>query len=382
MQGALQKLEPLIERRFARVLALLFVLALCVRVAALVEISNSPCAVQHRWVDTDMHFFDEWARKIASGDVLSATVGHPFLDWHARIAQRYFDEQPELRMRLAAGVEDPARALWNGWYGGPQFHQEPLYAYLVGATYVIAGPRPVAVFAWQVLLGACSVVLLGALARRAFGALVGALSALLAALCAPLVFHELVLLRTTTIVFLSLLVAWLALRACDRPAWKRAALFGAAIGLALLTNSTFAPLVLGLLVAVGWSWRRAGASAAAFRAPVAALVVSIVVVLAPAWLRNRAVGAPTFSTSSVGALAFICANAGDFEPRTGFAADSKDLTTILRESDTACSPRSRRRCARTAACRIGSRSCRRSTGARAGTRSRTTRTSTPTNATA
>lgn len=333
MQGALQKLEQRIERRFARVLALLFVLALCVRSVALVEIASSPCAVQHRWVDTDMHFFDEWANKIAAGDVLSAQVGHPYLDWHARIAQRYFDEEPQVRARLAAGGADPARALWNEWYGGAQFHQEPLYPYLVAATYALVGPRPVAVFAWQVLLGACSVVLLGLLARHAFGALVGALSALLAALCAPLVFHELVLLRTTTIVFLSLLLAWLALRACERPTWKRAALFGVTIGLALLTNSTFAPLALGLLVLLGWSWRRSGAGFAGLRAPIATLLVSLVVVLAPAWLRNRAVGAPTFSTSSVGALAFICANAGDFEPRTGFAADSKHLTTILRESE-------------------------------------------------
>ena len=47
----------------------------------------------------------------------------------------------------------PEHKLWDDWYGQKRFHQEPLYPYLVAATYRLWGDDVRHVFAWQLLLG-------------------------------------------------------------------------------------------------------------------------------------------------------------------------------------------------------------------------------------
>lgn len=338
LEGRLLALEEALSARFARVCVIVFALALGVRALVQVEIDRGPCAWQHRWVETDMAFFDEWARAIVAGDVLSEDVGHPFVGWHASLAERYFANHPdELARWTNAAGEAPrdrdaaARALWDHWYGGKQLHQEPLYPYLVAATYRVLGLDPRFVFAWQGLLGAASAVLVAWLAFRAFGAVAGALAGVLCATCAPLVFHEVVLLRTTTIVFLSLACAAIAVRAgSERGSTRTWIVFGLVSGLAALANSTTLPLALALAAVA--AWKRRGERALLARRLVG-FAAAVVLVLVPVVVRNAKVGAPLLSTSSVGALAFICANTGGFQPSHGFGIDSANVVEVLHASD-------------------------------------------------
>lgn len=297
------------------VLALAFVAAL-VRVGYLVELWDGPCLAQHRWAESDMSFFDRWARDIVAGDWLSARPRHPVHDWHRDIAARYFAAHPGEAEALARDPHaggDAARALWNRWLGGAVFHQEPLYPYLVAATYAATGPDPRFVFAWQMLLGTASVVLVAVLARRWFGDLVGALAGALAVLFAPALLYDLVLLRTTTTTFAALGLTLLLDRAlaAGRPrAWLGT---GLAFGTALLLQTTFL-LLLGAALAL-----------LVLRAPgrrlpqAAALACGTLLALAPAIARNVAVGVPPFALSSVGPLVFLASNTADYAPEDGFA---------------------------------------------------------------
>ena len=84
----------------------------------------------HRWDQTDMHYYDAWGRKIASGDWLSTSVGVPMHGWHHRVAESYFAGHPDVRAALieratAQGGDTGAEALWSRSTGGPQFYQDP-----------------------------------------------------------------------------------------------------------------------------------------------------------------------------------------------------------------------------------------------------------------
>jgi len=51
-----------------------------IRIAYFVEIVHSPLIAQHRWSQSDMNFFDRWAKAIADGDWLSENIAPPFIN--------------------------------------------------------------------------------------------------------------------------------------------------------------------------------------------------------------------------------------------------------------------------------------------------------------
>jgi hypothetical protein len=213
------------------ILAAVLVVSVAVRIVYYVEISGSPLRLQHQWDQTDMSYYDAWARDIAAGDWLSRNIAAPLHGWHHEIAEDHFRRQPAELARFqpaAAGTVDQffgqhpeansaleelieARGkqyvaehpqetkslrervaacglLWEEWLGRKRFYQEPLYPYLVALTYKVAGFDVRYVFAWQLLLGVLNNVLIYFVARRYFGATAAAVAALLAALCSPLLY--------------------------------------------------------------------------------------------------------------------------------------------------------------------------------------------------
>jgi 4-amino-4-deoxy-L-arabinose transferase-like glycosyltransferase len=336
-------IAPVSRLRPAIVLPCLLALALVLRVTYFVELDRSPCIHQDRWEQTDMHFFDVWAKRIVAGDWLTREPFHPFLDWHLAIAQAWFRMHPEAAVApgatgpAAAAPADPttaARALWDRWYGERTFHQEPLYAWLVALTYAVFGPDVQWVFSWQMLVGAGSVALIWALARRQFGDATAALAGLMAALCGPLLFYELVLLRSSFMVFAGLALALLADLAFERrrPGWWMG--LGVALGATLLLNSTFALFGAGLVVLIAWEARRTrGPGVKAMARPTAGLVVGAALALSPAVARNLVVGASPLSLSSIGPLAFVCSNTPDFDPRNGFFLSMEHVPRIMGETE-------------------------------------------------
>ncbi len=288
---------------------LLFVLllvALILRITFALEMADTPLPRFYQWMETDMAFFNEWAENIAAGDLLSTSSPHPLHGWHIMVARQY------LKANSIPPRPDAARELWNEWYGGPRFHQEPAYPYLLGTVYA-AGGSPTWVFALQGLLGLVSLGLLFLLTQRLIDTPTALIAVALGTLCGPLLFYEHVLLRGPLLMASSLLALYLTICALDSPRLRTWWLAGAALGLAFLVKSTMFLFLIafgvGAVVTRGRTnamWQRIGLMLAGFLLP-----------LVPAAARNFLTGAPLLQFSSVGPITFINSNAPDFNPGTG-----------------------------------------------------------------
>jgi 4-amino-4-deoxy-L-arabinose transferase-like glycosyltransferase len=305
-----------------------------VRALYFAELNDGPLIGLHRWEASDMNFFDLWAREVEAGDWLTDKSLHPHLPWHRDIAKDYLEKYPQEKAELALmkGPDgkpvDASRILWDRWYGGKRFHQEPLYPYLLALTYKVFGPDVRWVFAWQLLLGTLSNVLVYLIARRYFGLVAAAVAGLLVTLCSPLVFFEMVLLRSSLITFTGLLLVYLTEVALERRSWKWWMLLGTVLGLAILAKLTFALFGLGILCLLACNQRH---NFRQFWLPATALVAGTLACLLPPLGRNLAVGAPATSLSSVGPITYVGANAPDYRPEWGFFI-SKHVPTVFRKS--------------------------------------------------
>ena len=294
-------------------------LSVAVRLVYFAQAGEGPLRAMNGWDQSDMAFFDRWARVIAEGDWLTDRALHPQHNWHHEIARRYFEAHPEAAAALAAGrglsPEEASAELWDRWYGGKTFHQEPLYPYLVAVTYRLLGPDPRFVFAWQLAVGVLANALVYVVARRLFPPPAPQVAGVLAILCAPLLFYEMVLLRESLIVAAGLALVWLVLRAAERPDALTWGLAGLAGGLSLLLKSSF---LLFLLPALAVLAARPRPTWAATLRRSAAWVAGAAIGLLPLAARNVAVGLPPLALSSVGAITFVNANTEDYPPEAGF----------------------------------------------------------------
>jgi len=125
---------------------------------------------------------------------------------HVFFTQRYNPLASDLQLD-AATYDRWARALAFGGDTGPTtLMQAPLYPWLLSIIYRVFGPSPDVVRIVQALVGTASCGLIMLSARRFFKSNGAALIAgLLAALYAPLIFYEGLLLPATLIVFLNIL---------------------------------------------------------------------------------------------------------------------------------------------------------------------------------
>jgi len=318
----MQRLERWLRRHRIAVIVAIAAASVCFRAVYFLQLSRGPCLWQHRWQQSDMSFFDAWARQIATGDWLTDGALHPAHRWAVEIAERYFHDFPEEARefeRLAAaspGERSAAALLWDRWYGGKQFHQEPLYPYLLAVTYALLVPDVRLVFLWQMVLGVLANLLIYLLARRAFGDTVGALAGAMAVLYAPLMYFELILLREAPLTFAGLACVWAVSWALDGDRAARWIAAGAVIGATILLKSTTLLFLLGVAAVLCCLRRR---SPAQLTRALGGLSVGAACLLAPAVARNLAVGCPALALSSVGPIGFIIANAEDFSCGDGAA---------------------------------------------------------------
>ena len=162
----------------------------------------------------------------------------------------------------------------------PSLWKAPLYPLWVGALYGAGGVHPGWVKTAQVVFGVAVILLTWLLARRLFGPKAAIAAAFLVAVY-PMAFQFEELLYSEAIAT-PLLLGVLVLAWTRTPTPRRAALTGAALGLAMLTRPSFG--VLGVAILVAWialaGWRR-GIGLTVVAGLVAALVV------APWTIRNH-----------------------------------------------------------------------------------------------
>lgn len=124
----------------------------------------------------------------------------------------------------------------GAWIGREAFWQPPLYPYVLGILYKLAGHSyEIARFA-QGLLSAASAGLIYAIGCRTSNRLAAACAAGVFALYGTAIVFDGLLLSVSLIVFLECAFVWLTLRALDAPAGGRWALAGLALGLSILAR--------------------------------------------------------------------------------------------------------------------------------------------------
>jgi 4-amino-4-deoxy-L-arabinose transferase-like glycosyltransferase len=310
-------------------------LSIAVRLGYYVELSHGPCLWLYRWDQSDDHFFDRWAKDIAAGDWLTNKELHPVMDWNTEMARMYFGRHPDRVQQFLPGgsPKDEAAlstALWNRWYAGKTFHQEPLYPYAIALTYAVLGPNPQWVFAWQMALGLATTLLWWRLSRRYFGETVGIIAAILIACYAPLYYLELTLVRSALLAFLTAVCVSLADRAFERETPRAWLATGIAFGISMLGQTTLGAFAMACLALILWRYRRQLPVAARF---VATAVAGLLIGLSPAIVRNVAVGVPAFSLASNGPLTFIAANDVTATPEWGAFFSFDRVEQVLDQSD-------------------------------------------------
>lgn len=289
----------------ASALAAVLAVAALVRVVSHAQAREGSILFFHLAAGTDMHSYDAWARRIDSGDTLAAP--RPYHAWHDAVAR-------EAHARTAPGQpfdESVGRAMWDRWMGEGTLYQDPLYAYLLAASYRVFGPHLGPVLAWQALLGLGTVALVFLTARAMWDDATAAAAGALAAVYAPFVFSESTLLRGTLFTFLTMAAvaaATVAVRRQGPWSWMTA---GGAAGLAVLAHAAGAFLAAALPLAA----RRR-------RAPcVAAYVGGLALALSPLAFRSAALGQPFWRTGAArayGAHNFVIGHAADADPARGF----------------------------------------------------------------
>lgn len=237
---------------------------------------------------SDMNAFTVWAGRIASGDILSADTYHPYPDFMAEVAPLETFEQ---------------------WWGGREvFHQTPLYAYLLALSFWLSGGK-LLLLLLQIAGSVLSVYLIYRIGSRVSDERAGLCAAGLAALYAPSIFLDTMLLRASLTASLTVGSIWLLMRLRD--SGRRALAFGTGIvlaagylmrpvGLALLAG----PLVLLLDPVARLVWRR-------WAPP---LVAGVVVGFSPFVVRNALVGAPLLTFSNRGVEAMVQGNHSGADP--------------------------------------------------------------------
>jgi 4-amino-4-deoxy-L-arabinose transferase-like glycosyltransferase len=322
--------------RHSAFLAFLIAAAVGVRLTCFFQLNGTPIAEMQRWAQTDMHYYDAWARQIAGGDWLSATVRVPMHRWHREVAKEYLATHPDASAAPpnagAGGTSDrdPEALLWARWMHIPRFYQDSLYAYLIALTYRTMGPDVRYVLVWQAAAGVGCVVLIWLLARRYFGDAVGIVAGVVALLYAPLVFYEMLLLRDSLIAFAGLLLIWLADRALGDEGWIHHLTLGAVLGLACVLKSTFLLVGAGILVGIVLRFKEQWSKSLK---PLAALAAGAIVAFAPLAVRNRIVGVPAFSLAQSGPLTFVASNDAGYQPDLGFGINTPLLAAFLGNTD-------------------------------------------------
>ncbi len=311
IRSGLGSIDPWLQKKSIWIISILVVAWLVTRISLVNEVVNEPIQVLYLWDDSDNRFFDDWAKRIASGDVLGREAYHPYHSWHKEFAEYYFQKHPEKEQQILSANPNrdstfvAGKVLWNEWYGGNTFHQEPLYPYLLALLYKITGNGVYWMLLLQCFIGILSGLLLWKITQKHFGHPVALIAGILYLLCGIILFQEIVLLRTTWTVFFTLVNIWTFDRAIDKRNWQSFFIAGLTIGLGFLMQSTISLFFIGILIIYGIQERK---QLSLLSKNVLAALIGFILIFSPVMIRNGIVGAPLMSSSSVGAITFLAAN--------------------------------------------------------------------------
>jgi len=312
---------------------LIVLVSLLFRGIYFLQLNDSKALLQmHKWTQSDMHYYYEWASIIEEGDLLTDRPFYPYNFWQEQVANYAFDNYPKQTKKLIGKnpkkLEEEARnrLLWEKWVGGKVFYADPFYAYWLAANFKIFGADVRWIFLWQMLLGVCSNVLIYLIAVRYFGERVGIVAAAMAIFCAPLMYNELILIRATWITFTGLLLLYLLDKLILQKHWKWWLLYGILLGVCMLLKSVYSLwllYVLGLLVLTYWRTPKEVVKFGLL------LIVGMYIGRAPLVARNLAVGLEASPSSGYGAISFILTNYNGYNGKTNAVDTEKSVDLMM-----------------------------------------------------
>ncbi len=213
----------------------------------------------------------------------------------------------ELLLGDARRYDQWARGIAAGdWMGREVFYQAPLYPYLLGVVYRLAGHAPGLVRGLQAITGAASCALVCLAGRRLVSPRAGIAAGVLLALYPPAIFYDGLLQKSALDFLFMSLVVFLTAELVTKPRAWHALAGGAVLGAFSLTReNALALLPLAALgLACAWParpWRTRLAWVGLFAAGAALLLV-------PVALRNRAIGGELVLTTSQAGTNFYLGN--------------------------------------------------------------------------
>lgn len=179
------------------------------------------------------------------------------------------------------GYVDWAKQILGGaWLPGRHFYQSPLYAYYLATIYAVTGVGHWVPRCLQAIVGAGSVVLLYAIAQRAFSRRVGVIAALMLCFYGPLIAEEIMLAKTALVIAGTLLSVYLYLRALQETNQRLMLFAGLAFGVTIIAVGQWFPVLLALAAYLALTerrrWRQRRVLLAALLAGTAVFMVPIV----------------------------------------------------------------------------------------------------------
>jgi tetratricopeptide (TPR) repeat protein len=214
----------------------------------------------------------------------------PFVAFLAVDAQEY----DRWAQRIAGGA----------WLGEETFFQAPLYPYLLGGLYRLAGRSLDAVYLLQILLAVAGCWALYRAGRAMADEAVALGAAALAALYGPFVFYDVQVGKESLAVTAVCFFMWMLAAARSRPRCALWLAAGMLLGVLTLLREN-ALLLLPFLLPL--AWRREGRIAGLVRRG-GALILGLAAILAPVAVRNAMVGGAPLPTTSQGGVNLYIGN--------------------------------------------------------------------------
>lgn len=196
-----------------------------------------------------------------------------------------------------------AQALWLGFNKLP-FFQGPLYPYFLGGVYLRFGHSYDAAVLVQHGLGACTALIVMAIASRVFDRKTGVVAGIGAALCPLYLLYEGEILSDALVLFVNMLAILALLHAGKTGARRNWIIAGALFGLTALARPNTLFVIPFVFV---WSIVRTKRSGFSFRR-LAWFPVAAAVAIAPATAANWFVGGEFVLISSNGPMNFFVGN--------------------------------------------------------------------------
>ncbi|MGE4564082.1 MAG: ArnT family glycosyltransferase [Victivallaceae bacterium] len=179
-----------------------------------------------------------------------------------------------------------SKEILEGTFSGEFYYQPFYYAVFLPAIRGVFGYAPAVVFVAQSVLGALTVALTGLAAAQLWSNRAGLIAAVLTAISTPLLLYTPYAQNETLQGFLLTLLFYLALRAFKRPSLRSALAVGVVLGMAILNRGNALLFLPGLVVLLGFQWRRRGVPNGRTAAALLLLVAGTYMVQLPFIIRN------------------------------------------------------------------------------------------------